>query len=92
MAIWQLESGKMIQGFQLLPVSFSPKFFLLLPPKAKTNSHLTYFGKHIKYLNSFPLLKLWSGPFHSVVIFYYTSKNDLYIFFQHNQAEKGRWE
>ena len=47
--------------------SLSPKYFPLSPQKAKTNSHLTYFGKHEKYLYSFPPLKLWSGPFHSVV-------------------------
>lgn len=40
MAIWQLESGKMIQGFQLLPVLSLPQILSIVTSKSQNQKPL----------------------------------------------------
>lgn len=76
MAIWQLESGKKwSRVFNYSMFSLPLKSLPLSPQKAQTSSHLSYFKKHMRYLYHFSLLKLWSGPFYSVVVWV------LFVFF-----------
>lgn len=59
MAIWQLESGKIIQRFQLLPqLSLSPKSFPMLLQKNQ-NQQVNLLWKINEIFVCFSLLKLY---------------------------------